>query len=480
MLRYLTAGESHGEALVAFLSGMPAGLKIDQTFVNRELWRRQQGYGRGGRMRIERDTAHILSGVRHGHTIGSPIAMSLANNDWQNWTESLPVAEGDPAKHKRVASPRPGHADLAGALKYNFPEARYVLERASARESAARVALCAIAKLFLHKLGIEVLSHVVTTGAITLPDQVPWEKIRALHGREEVLLNCADPEAEQRMKEEVDKVLKTGDSLGGVFEVVAHQVPPGLGTYVQWDERLDALLAAAVMSLQAVKAVEIGAGVAAAFAPGSAVHDEIGYTASSGYTAFSRTRNNAGGIEGGVSNGQEIRVRGYLKPISTLRRPLQSVDFSTREPVKAAYERSDVCVVPAAGVAAEAMVALTLARSALEKFGGDSMIETLRSRHCLRRRAAKAHRRHVRVDVCRPRRRPRRPANRHRPPHRCHRRHLQGRSRRQTRPYQSRNYSYRGPPLPERRMPQHPRFSRERISPQQSHGSRPGRSWQSL
>ncbi len=379
MLRYFTAGESHGEALVAFLSGMPAGLKIDQTFLDRELWRRQQGYGRGGRMKIERDTAHILSGVRQGMTIGSPISVQLENRDWKNWQESLPVGEGDPAKHKRVASPRPGHADLAGALKYNFPEARYVLERASARESAARVALGAIAKLFLRELDIEVLSHVVTTGAVTLPDQVPWEKIRALHAREDVLLNCADPEAEQRMKEEVDKVLKTGDSLGGVFEVVAHQVPPGLGTYVQWDERLDAMLAAAVMSLQAVKAVEIGAGVAAAFAPGSAVHDEIAYTASSGYTAFSRTRNNAGGIEGGVSNGQEIRVRGYLKPISTLRRPLQSVDFSTREPVKAAYERSDVCVVPAAGVAAEAMVALTLARSALEKFGGDSMIETLRN-----------------------------------------------------------------------------------------------------
>jgi chorismate synthase len=274
------------------------------------------------------------------------------------------VGEGDIAKHKRVASPRPGHADLAGALKYNFPEARYVLERASARESAARVAIGAIAKLLLRALNIEVLSHVITTGSVTLRDEVPWEKIRTLHEREDVVLNCADPEAEQRMKEEVDKVLRTGDSLGGVFEVVAHQVPPGL---------------AAVMSLQAVKAVEIGSGVASAFAAGSTVHDEIGYLAVSGYTAFSRTRNNAGGIEGGVSNGQEIRVRGYLKPISTLRRPLQSVDFATREPVKAAYERSDVCVVPAAGVAAEAMVALTLARCALEKFGGDSMTETLRN-----------------------------------------------------------------------------------------------------
>ena len=379
MLRYFTAGESHGEALVAFLSGLPAGLKVDQAFIDRELWRRQQGYGRGGRMKIERDTAHILSGVRHAITIGSPVSLQIANRDWKNWEESLPVGEGDPAKHKRVASPRPGHADLAGALKYNFPEARYILERASARESAARVAIGAVAKLFLRELGIEVLSHVITTGSVTLHDEVPWEKIRVLYERDEVLLNCADPDTEQRMKEEVDKVLKTGDSLGGVFEVVVHRVPPGLGTYAQWDERLDAMLAAAVMSLQAVKAVEIGSGVAAAFSPGSQVHDEIGYTASSGFTSFSRAHNNAGGIEGGISNGEDIRVRGYLKPISTLRRPLQSVDFSTREAVKAAYERSDVCVVPAAGVAAEAMVSLTLARCALEKFGGDSMTETLRN-----------------------------------------------------------------------------------------------------
>jgi chorismate synthase len=379
MLRYFTAGESHGEALVAFLSGLPAGLKVDQSFLDRELWRRQQGYGRGGRMKIERDTAHILSGIRQGKTIGSPISVQLENRDWKNWQEALPVGEGDPALHKRVASPRPGHADLAGALKYNFPEARYVLERASARESAARVAIGAIAKAFLRELGIEVLSHVVAVGNVKIHKDVPWDAINALYNREEILLNCADGETEQRMKDEVDKVLKTGDSVGGVFEVVAHGVPPGLGTYAQWDERLDALLAGAVMSLQAVKAVEIGAGVAAAASPGSAVHDEIGYAAPGNFTAFTRTRNNAGGIEGGVSNGEEIRVRGYLKPISTLRRPLQSVDFSTREPVRAAYERSDVCVVPAAGVAAEAMVALTLARCALDKFGGDSMGETLRN-----------------------------------------------------------------------------------------------------
>jgi len=379
MLRYFTAGESHGESLVAFLSGLPAGLAVDQTFLNRELWRRQQGYGRGGRMKIETDQVHILSGVRNGATIGSPIAILLENKDWKNWQESLPVAEGDPAKHKRVASPRPGHADLAGALKYNFSEARYVLERASARESAARVAMGGLAKLFLRQLGIEVFSHVVAVGGASLRNGVSWEQIRGLSELNEVLLNCADPDAERQMKEEVDKVLRTGDSVGGIFEVVAHGVPPGLGTYAQWDERLDGLLAGAVMSLQAVKAVEIGAGVTAAASAGSAVHDEIGYGASAGFTGFTRSRNNAGGIEGGVSNGEDIVVRGYLKPISTLRRPLQSVDFASREPVKAAYERSDVCVVPAAGVAAEAMVALTLARCALEKFGGDSMAETLRN-----------------------------------------------------------------------------------------------------
>ncbi len=381
MLYFSTAGESHGEALVAVLSGVPAGLAVDLEFVNRELWRRQQGYGRGGRMRIERDSAHILSGVRHGKTIGSPIAILLANRDWQNWIEALPVEEGDPAKHRRVASPRPGHADLAGALKYNFSEARYVLERASARESAARVSAGAIAKLLLRELGIDVLSHVIAVGNVRLDAPVAWQTIQALAEKEEVLLNCADVETEARMKEQVDLVLRTGDSVGGIFEVVAHNVPPGLGTYANWDERLDAQLAAAVMSLQAVKAVEIGDAVRAATSFGSHVHDEIGYEPEQAgpFTAFTRRSNHAGGLEGGVSNGQDIRVRGYLKPISTLRRPLSSVDFASREPVKAAYERSDVCVVPAAGVAAEAMVALTVARCALEKFGGDSMPEVQRN-----------------------------------------------------------------------------------------------------
>lgn len=381
MLRFSTAGESHGEALIALVQGLPAGLEIDQSFINRELWRRQQGYGRGGRMRIETDTAHILSGVRHGRTIGAPVAMQIANRDWKNWEEILPVSAGDPAKHKAVASPRPGHADLSGSLKYNFKDARYVLERASARESTARVAAGALAKTLLQFLGIEVTSHVVRVGRVELEEPVSWEQIRALAGRDDVLLNCALPETEEKMKAEVDHALKTGDSIGGVFEVVAHGVPPGLGTYANWDERLDGLLAWAVMSLQAVKAVELGRGVTAAQSLGSAVHDSIHYAAEAenGHTRFRRERNNAGGIEGGISNGEDIVVRGYLKPISTLRRPLESVTYETRESTKAAYERSDVCVVPAAGVAAEAMVAFVLAKLALEKFGGDSAIELKRN-----------------------------------------------------------------------------------------------------
>ncbi len=378
MLRFSTAGESHGESLVALVSGLPAGVTVEQEFIDRELWRRQKGYGRGGRMRIERDTAHILSGVRHGKTIGSPVAIVLANNDWKNWTDILPVEAGDAAKHKAVASPRPGHADLAGTLKYDFSDARYVLERASARESAARVAAGAMAKLLLRSLGVEVASHVIRVGMAELSRPVSWDEIRALQQKDEVLLNCVDAESEAAMKAEVDAVLRTGDTIGGVFEVVVHGLPPGVGTHANWDERMDGLLAQAVMSLQAVKAVEIGRGVTAAESLGSAVHDAIGYEGE-GFTKFSREQNNAGGIEGGISNGEEVVVRGYLKPISTLRRPLGSVSFATREPVKAAYERSDVCVVPAAGVAAEAMVALTVARLAIEKFGGDSLREMQRN-----------------------------------------------------------------------------------------------------
>ena len=380
MLRFSTAGESHGESLVALISGLPAGVLVDQTFLDHELWRRQQGYGRGGRMRIERDTAHILSGVRHGKTIGSPIAMTLANRDWKNWEEILPVADGDPALHKPVTSPRPGHADLAGALKYDFKDARYILERASARESAARVAAGAIAKMLLRSLGIEVASHVVRVGQAELSREATFAEIAALAQREEVLLACVDPESEARMKAEVDVALRTGDTIGGVFEVVVHGLPPGVGTHVNWDERLDGLLAQAVMSLQAVKAVELGRGVTAVSVPGSKVHDAIAYNAEAGhFTGFTREHNNAGGLEGGISNGEDVVVRGYLKPISTLRRPLASVSFETREVTKASYERSDVCVVPAAGVAGEAMVALTVARLVIEKFGGDSLRELERN-----------------------------------------------------------------------------------------------------
>ena len=382
MIRFSTAGESHGEALIALVSGIPAGVPVDLEFVNRELWRRQQGYGRGGRMKIETDQAHILSGVRHGKTIGSPIAIQLINRDWKNWQEKLPVETGDPAKHRAVTSPRPGHADLAGALKFNFPDARYVLERASARESAARVAAGAFAKLLLRSLGVEVASHVVRVGSVELEGDPSWEEIAALATKEEVVLACVDPAAEARMKDEVDAASKAGDTVNGIFEVVAHAVPAGLGSYANWDERLDGQLAWAVMSLQAVKAVEIGRGVAAAATFGSRVHDPIHYASENPLgkpTRFTRPHNNAGGIEGGVSNGEDIVVRGYLKPISTLRQPLESVRFDTRESTSASYERSDICVVPAAGVAAEAMVALVLANLAREKFGGDSLPELKRN-----------------------------------------------------------------------------------------------------
>jgi chorismate synthase len=381
MLRFTTAGESHGEKLISWLGGVPAGLPVSEAEINRDLWRRQQGYGRGGRMRIEQDTAHILSGVRHGHTIGAPIALEIENRDWKNWADILPVHAGDPALHKAVASPRPGHADLAGSLKYDFSDARYVLERASARESTARVAAGGIARLLLRALGMEVGSHVVRVGRAELDRDVSWEEIRQVRDAEEVMLGCADPQAEARMKEEVDLALRTGDTIGGIFEVVIHGAPAGIGTYANWDERLDGILAQAVMSLQAVKAVELGRGVTAAQSLGSEVHDAIGYAEQGNghHTRWTREQNNAGGVEGGISNGEDIIVRGYLKPISTLRRPLPSVTYAGREDTKAAYERSDVCVVPAAGVAAEAMVALAFARLVLEKFGGDSLRELKRN-----------------------------------------------------------------------------------------------------
>ncbi len=379
MLRFETAGESHGECLVATLTGLPAGVPVTLEALNHELWRRQQGYGRGGRMKIETDTVRIVSGVRRSKTIGSPIALLIQNKDWKNWREALPVEDidGGEDKKKPVTRPRPGHADLAGCIKYNFTDARYILERASARETTARVAVGALAKALLREFGIEVLSHVIAVGPERLERRATWDEIAALSRNEEVLLGCVDPEAEQRMKAVVDEAYRTGDTIGGVFEVVAHNVPPGLGSHITWDTRLDGRLAQAIVSMQAVKGVEIGFAAEGAANFGSKVQDTIHYDKEE--RRFTRGANRAGGLEGGITNGQDLLLRGLLKPISTLRRPLESVDLETREPSAAAYERSDVCVVPAAGVIGEAMVALVLAQAFLEKFGGDSLGETRRN-----------------------------------------------------------------------------------------------------
>jgi chorismate synthase len=379
MLRFYTAGESHGQCLTAWLSGLPLGVPIDAAFINRELRRRQAGYGRGGRMKIEHDEAQLLSGVRQGKTIGAPLTLQIENKDWTHWEDSLPVEDRPvPAEKQRpLTEPRPGHADLAGALKFNLHDARYILERASARETAARVAAGAVAKLFLRQFGIEVLSHTLAIGNAHLGRAARWEEIVAACEDTDAEIRSVDATVGAEMKKLIDRALAERDSLGGVFEVVAHNVPPGLGSHAQWDERLDARLAQAVMSIQAVKAVEIGSGVANAAAFGSAVHDEIGYDAAA--RRFTRPTNHAGGLEGGITNGEDVVVRGYLKPIATLRRPLPSVDLVTKQEVKAAYERSDVCVVPAAGVIGEAMVALTLAGAVRDKFGGDSLEEALRN-----------------------------------------------------------------------------------------------------
>lgn len=379
MLRFVTAGESHGQALVAWVSGLPAGLPVEFEFINHELHRRQLGYGRSGRQRIEKDQVEAVAGIRHGQTIGAPIALQIQNRDWANWEKALPVedAEGAEDAQRPLTAPRPGHADLAGALKFNLHDARYVLERASARETAARVAAGALAKLLLREFGVTVLSHTVAVGRVHLPREAHWDEIAAVCGDLDSPLRCVDPAVEAKMKAEVDAALRAGDSVGGVFEVVAHHVPPGLGSHAQWDEKLDGRLARAVMSMQAVKAVEIGSGVANAASFGSEVQDEIGYHPAS--HRFTRSSNRAGGLEGGITNGQDVVVRGYLKPISTLRRPLLTADLRTKEPVKAAYERSDVCVVPAAGVIGEAMVAFVLAQAFLEKFGGDALGEVKRN-----------------------------------------------------------------------------------------------------
>ena len=379
MFRFETAGESHGECLVATLTGLPAGIPVSMEDINHELWRRQQGYGRGGRMRIETDTVQIVAGVRHSQTIGSPIGIIIQNKDWKNWTEVLPVedAGGDVGDRKPVSRPRPGHADLAGCLKYNFPEARYILERASARETTARVAVGALAKAFLRQFGVEILSHVIAVGSVRMERLASWDELVSLSQKTEVTLGCVDPETEARMKEVVDHVYRTGDTVGGIFEVVAHRVPPGLGSHIAWDTRLDGKLAQAIVSMQAVKGVEIGFAEEGAAALGSKVQDSIHYNQEE--RQFTRGANRAGGLEGGITNGQDVLVRGFLKPISTLRRPLESVDLVTRQSALAAYERSDVCVVPAAGVIGEAMVAIVLAQAFLEKFGGDSLGETRRN-----------------------------------------------------------------------------------------------------
>jgi chorismate synthase len=379
MLRFETAGESHGECLVATLTGLPAGVPISVDSINRELWRRQQGYGRGGRMKIETDRVRIVAGVRHSQTIGAPVAMILENKDWKNWTEILPVeASPDSAGKKReVTRPRPGHADLAGGIKYDYHDARYILERASARETTARVAVGAVAKEFLKAFDIEVLSHVVAVGGKQLGRAAAWEEIVALSKKDEVLLGCVDPQVEQEMKAVVDEAYKTGDTIGGIFEVVARGVPLGLGSHITWDTRLDGKLAQAIVSIQAVKGVEVGFAAEGAASFGSKVQDTIHYDDEQ--RRFTRGANRAGGLEGGITNGQDVFVRGMLKPISTLRRPLESVDLVTRKPSGAAYERSDVCVVPAAGVIGEAMVAIVLAQAFVEKFGGDSLGETKRN-----------------------------------------------------------------------------------------------------
>jgi chorismate synthase len=379
MLRFYTAGESHGQALLAFISGLPAALPVDVDFINHELHRRQLGYGRGGRQKIEKDRADIFAGVRHGQTIGAPVALRIENRDWANWEKALPVEDSPDlaGKDKKLVAPRPGHADLAGSQKFNFHDARYILERASARETASRVAAAAFAKLLLRQFGTEIVSHTTQVGHVKLDRQASWDEVLAVNADLDSPLRCIDSAVQDKMKTEVDAALKAGDTVGGIFEVIAHNIPVGLGSHAQWDEKLDGRLAQAVMSIQAVKGVEIGAGVTAAGSYGSEVQDEISYDKSA--RRFRRSSNRAGGLEGGITNGEDVIVRGYLKPISTLRRALGTADMVTKEPVQAAYERSDWCVVPAAGVIGEAMVALVLADAFLQKFGGDSLVEMKRN-----------------------------------------------------------------------------------------------------
>lgn len=374
--KFTTAGESHGKALVAIIEGLPAGLEIDIEKINHELWRRQQGYGRGGRMKIETDKCEILSGVRHGKTLGSPIAVSIENRDFVHWTEimSSEKIEVQPKNPRIVKRPRPGHADLAGGQKFQTRDLRDILERASARETAARVACGAFAKQLLANFNIEVKSHVIKLGQIPeIPLQKTWEEIAAIPADSQ--LACADQTIEDEIIAHIDEAKKNGDTLGGIFEVVAKNVVVGLGSHTSWYEKLDGRIAQAFMSIQAVKAVELGEGVANAQKFGSQVHDEIFRKDND----FHRSTNRAGGLEGGITNGEELRVRGYLKPIATLKKALHSVDIDTKQEDSAAFERSDVTAVPAAGVIGEAMLAIVLANSMREKFGGDSIEEMKRN-----------------------------------------------------------------------------------------------------
>jgi len=379
MLTYRTAGESHGQALIALVEGIPSNLPVDFEFIDNELKRRQGGYGRGGRMKIEKDRVRFLSGVRHGKTLGSPIAMMIENRDWANWEEIMSVTEvsSEAAQKRSVTRPRPGHTDLAGSLKFNQVDARNILERSSARETTARVAAGGLAKVFLNTFGIEVLSHTTAIGSVRVPQDfaVTWEQLESL--RSDEVVHCAIPEISDRMVQEIEKAQKEGDTIGGTFEVIARGIPTGLGSHTAWDTRLDGQLAQAMMSINAVKAVEVGIGVQGAFRKGSDVHDEIAYDQQS--LSFRRLTNRAGGLEGGITNGEDVRVTGYLKPIPTLKKALRSVDMITKEPFVAQHERSDTCTVPAAGVIGETMVALVLARAFLEKFGGDSIEETSRN-----------------------------------------------------------------------------------------------------
>jgi len=376
LLRYLTAGESHGPALTAIVEGLPAGLAVTADCVDRQLARRQGGYGRGKRMAIEQDRVRILSGVRGGFTLGSPVCLQIENRDWANWSGTMaPGPEADTAD-RVVTRPRPGHADLAGVLKYGHKDIRNVLERASARETAARVAAGSLARRLLEELGIEILGLVVRIGPVqTHLPAVPMDALRARIAESRVM--CPDPYASLSMVEEIDRARDDGDSLGGVFELHAFGVPPGLGSYVQWDRRLDGRLAGALMSIQAVKGVEIGLGFEGAARRGSEVQDEIFHDEEKG---LHRATNRAGGIEGGVTNGEPVVVRVAMKPIPTLRRPLKSVDLVSLAPSEAAFERSDICAVPAACVIGEAVLAFELARASLEKFGGDGMVELLDNR----------------------------------------------------------------------------------------------------